>query len=211
VRVSALRAGGWCAIGALVVLGARALAYALAPQRSVLSLRLEHAAGGPRLVTVAAAALGIAIVTAAAVVGVAAVAVRERMELSTDLVVSPPRLRPLRLAGRFAGLFVVTSLAFALLESYLHWRAGLGWHGIHCLIGPVHRDAIPLLVALSLVAVAFVEAMSHVFCWARRTIAHFLARPRARRARSPVRRLPRSVELAPLWLAAPLPARGPPG
>jgi hypothetical protein len=210
VRVSALRAGGWCVIGALVVLGARALAYALAPQRSVLSLRLEHAVGGPRLVTVAAAALGIAIVSAAAVVGVAAVAVRERMELSTDLVVSPPRLRPLRLAGRFSGLFVVASLAFALLESYLHWRAGLGWHGIHCLIGPVHRDAIPLLAALSLVAVAFVEAVAHVLAWGRRTIARFLAQPRERRSRRPARLRPRSVELGPLWLAAPLLARGPP-
>jgi hypothetical protein len=192
------------------VLAARVLAYALAPQQNLLSLRLEHAAGGPRLIAVAAAALGIASVTAVAVVGLAALAVRERMELSTDLVVSPPRLRPLRLAGRLAALFVVASLGFALLESYLHWRAGLGWHGLRCLIGPVHRDAIPLLAALSLVAVAFVEAVSHLLCWARRTIARFLAQPRARRSRPSVPLFPRSDEVAPLRLAAPLLARGPP-
>jgi hypothetical protein len=211
VRLSALRVCGWCGIGALVVLAARSLAYALAPRPSVLSLQLEHAAGGPRLVVVAASALGIALVTAAAVVGLAALAVRERMELSSELVVSPPQLRPRRLVLRFAGLFVFASLAFALLESYLHWRAGLGWHGIHCLTGPVHRDAIPLLAALSLVAVALVEAVSHVLCWARRTIERFLSQPRERRSRPAVRLLPRSVELDPLWLGAPLLARGPPG
>ena len=32
-----------------------------------------------------------------------------------------------------------------MLESTIHWREGLGWHGLHCLLGPVHRDAIPIL------------------------------------------------------------------
>ena len=42
--------------------------------------------------------------------------------------------------------------AFAMFESYLHWRAGIGFHGLSCLVGPVHRNAIPLLAALALAA-----------------------------------------------------------
>ena len=67
-------------------------------------------------------------------------------------------------------LFVASSLVFDALESYLHWRAGLGFHGLHCLIGPVHRDALPLLAAASLVAAAVVAAASHLVRWMRRTL-----------------------------------------
>ena len=73
-----------------------------------------------------------------------------------------------------------------MLESYLHWRAGLGWHGLHCLLGPVHRDAIPVLGALSLLAVAAHGAIEHLLAWARRLVALLAARlpaPARRRAR----------------------------
>jgi hypothetical protein len=72
---------------------------------------------------------------------------------------------------RAAVLFAATSATFAVLESYLHWRAGLGWHGLHCLTGPVHRDAIPLLLALSVVAAALACAVEHVLAWMRRVWA----------------------------------------
>ena len=46
-------------------------------------------------------------------------------------------------------LWLVAMPAFAYLESTIHWREGLGWHGLHCLTGPVHRNAIPILGALA--------------------------------------------------------------
>jgi hypothetical protein len=203
------RTAAWLATAALVVLGARTLAYALAPLPTPLSIELQHAVGGPSLVVVAVCSLGLAAAIAAAVLGLAVLAVRERLALAPAPVLSPPRVRPLRLAFRFAALFVVTSTAFALLESYLHWRAGLGWHGIQCLVGPVHRDAIPLLAGLSLVGVAVFAAAEHLVAWARRTFARVRPRARVYRTRpgppSP-RSAPRRTPLASLP-----PARGPPG
>ncbi len=197
---------GWAAVAALVVLTARTLSYALAPP-TVLGGRLEAAAGGPRLVTVALVSLGLAGALAAAALGLAALAVRERLLLAPDPVVAPPRLRPLRTAVRFAVLAVATSFTFAIVESYLHWRAGLGWRGLHCLIGPVHRDALPLLAALSAVAVAAVAAVEHVVAWIRRTIARL-------RTRVPMRpRISAPLSVTPvraLWLPGAPTARGPP-
>jgi hypothetical protein len=48
-----------------------------------------------------------------------------------------------------------------LLEAYIHWRAGLGWHGLHCVFGPVHRNLLPIDGALSLVAAAIATALEH--------------------------------------------------
>jgi hypothetical protein len=167
----------WLPLAALVVLAARALAYALAPHATVVGNELEQQAGGPGLVVTAVAALGGAAVVASAVLWIAALAVRERHLLSGG---EAPVLRPLQVLGAALGLFVVTSLAFASLESYLHWRAGLGFHGLHCLVGPVHRDALPLLGALSLLAAAAEAAARHLLRWMRRTIRALRARPRAR-------------------------------
>ena len=106
--------------------------------------------------------------------------------LDPRLALERPRIRPGRLLLRVAALWAASSLCFAYLESYLHWRQGLGWHGIDCLIGPVHRNAIPILGALSLLAVALRLCAEHVVAWARRTIRRLLARTtatsRARRA-----------------------------
>ncbi len=63
-----------------------------------------------------------------------------------------------------------------MLESTIHWREGLGWHGLRCLTGPVHRDAIPILGALSLLAVAVHGAIEHLFAWARRLFAQLEAK-----------------------------------
>jgi hypothetical protein len=192
---------------ALVVLAARALAYALTP--SPLAVELQGAAGGPDLVVVAACSLALAAAIAAAVLGLAVLAVSERVALAPAPVLSPPRMHPVRLVARFAVLFVLTSGAFALLESYIHWRAGLGWHGLQCLVGPVHRDAIPLLAGLSLVAVAVFAAAEHLVAWAHRTLARVRPRARVYRRRAaspPARSAPRRRPFA-----AYLPARGPPG
>jgi hypothetical protein len=198
-----------CTAAALVVLAARAIAYALVPRSTLLSVALEHSAGGPRLPVVTGVALGCAVLAAAAVVGFAALAVGERLALERAPVISPPRIRPWRLARRSACLLAATTAAFALLESYLHWRAGLGWHGLRCLTGPVHRDALPILAALSLLAGALLEAVEHLVAWARRSFARLLRR--LRRQHPPERR--RSIAARPSGPRRPgaaLPARGPP-
>lgn len=199
----------WPPLAALVVLAARALAYALAPHSTVVGNELERQAGGPSLVVTAVAALAGAAVVASAVLWIAALAVRERHLLAGGSG-EAPALRSLRVLSAAFGLFLVTSLAFASLESYLHWRAGLGFHGLHCVVGPIHRDALPLLGALSLLAAAAEAAARHLLRWMRRTIQALRRRPRARlrpsarplppRARAPVR-----TSLAGLDLA-----RGPP-
>jgi hypothetical protein len=68
-------------------------------------------------------------------------------------------------------LALTTTVAGGLFEAYLHWRAGLGWHGLRCLLGPVHRDLIPFETGLSFVAAAVVAAAAHVLAWMRRTFA----------------------------------------
>ena len=154
----------WALVVTLLVLATRWLAYALAAP-SPLSNRLETSAGGPSLVVVTLVAVGLAAVVSAFVVWVAAMGVRERQRLRPERALPALRLR--RLALRTVLLFAVSSLAFAGFESYLHWRAGIGFHGLSCLVGPVHRNAIPLLAALSLAAAAIGEAAAHVLAWMR--------------------------------------------
>ncbi|HSC51208.1 MAG TPA: hypothetical protein VLD16_13170 [Gaiellaceae bacterium] len=158
---------------ALLVLVARWLAYALAP--SPLARALEHRAGGPSLVTVTLVSLGVAALGSTAVVWLAALGVRERARLRPERVAPTLRLR--RTALRAAALYVTSCLAFATFESYLHWRAGLGFHGLSCLVGPVHRNALPLLAALALLAAALAEAAGHLLAWAR-AVARELRRRR---------------------------------
>ena len=163
----------WPAVVALLVLCARGLAYAVAP--SPLARALEHSAGGPSLVTVTLVSLGIASTLSVLVVWLASLGVRERARLRPERI--PPTLRLRRLAIRAVALYVASSLAFATFESYLHWRAGLGFHGLSCLVGPVHRNAIPFLAALALAAAALVEAAGHIYAWMRAAVRALL-RPR---------------------------------
>src|SRR5690242_4699298 len=126
------------AAAGLVILLARSLAYATEPGPAARVL--EHRAGGPALPVLALAVLAVAGSVAVAVCWLAALAVRERALLERR------RFAPFR-AGRVVALALVlgvaTSLLGGLLEAYLHWRAGLGWHGLHCMFGPVHRDLLP--------------------------------------------------------------------
>jgi hypothetical protein len=199
----------WLGTAALLVITARWLAYALA-QPSPLANRFEASAGGPRLVIVSVVSLGLAAAVSAAVVWLAVSGVRERQRLRPDRAL--PRLRLRRLAATAVGLYAAGSFSFALFESYLHWRAGIGFHGLSCLVGPVHRNAIPLLAALALVAAALMEAARHLLAWLRAAVRELL-RPRLLATRSlAVRDAPR-VLLAPApppreaWpRAPPLPA-----
>ena len=111
---------------------------------------------------------------------------------------------------RAAALWLVSMLVFTSVESYLHWRAGLGFHGLACLTGPVHRSAIPVAGALSLLASAAVSAAGHVLRWMRRTLRRlYRSRPSARPRLQLV--LPPALEgFQPVPVGAALGARGPP-
>jgi hypothetical protein len=206
----AARAFAWTGAAALVVLASRSLAYALAPHATIVAGRLEAQLGGPRLVVLAVVAPAVALALASVTLWLAAVAVRERRVLELRPVVG---VGPIRIARAGAGavvLGITTSLAFATLESYIHWRAGLGWHGLHCLTGPVHRDAIPLLWSLSLVAASVLVALEHLVAWMRRTIASLLSRPAVRQGRPAAARRPDTVDPRPTLVPRATAARGPP-
>jgi hypothetical protein len=193
----------WPAVVALLVLTARWLAYALAP--SPLARVLEHSAGGPSLVAVTLASLGLAVLGSTFVVWLAALGVRERARLRPDR--GAPSLHLRRLGLRAVGLYLASSLSFAMFESYLHWRAGIGFHGLSCLVGPVHRNAIPLLAALALAAAALAEAVEHLVAWMRAVVREFRRR---RLTPQHFAFFAAASSLAPSLGAAPTRSRGPP-
>jgi len=166
MRSSAI--GGAAAV--LVVLLARSIAYATEPAPAARVL--QHRAGGPALPVLALVSLTLAAALAVAVCWLAAMAVRERALLERRAH-EPFAVR--RMFAFAVSLALVTSLGGGLLEAYLHWRAGLGWHGLHCVFGPVHRDLLPIESALSLVAAALIAAAQHVVAWMQRTFAHLRA------------------------------------
>jgi len=180
-----VRTAGLVTVTLVVVLAARTLAYALQTGLSADGHELASATGGPSVWLIAAATLATATAVAVAVVWLASLAVTERQRLEPAAVTASRRISIAAVAGHAVLLFLASSAAFALLESYIHWRAGLGWHGLHCLIGPVHRDALPILAALSLVTAAVLRACAHLIAWMRRIIrrlggrSHTIARPPA--------------------------------
>jgi hypothetical protein len=161
---------------ALVVLLARSIAYAVTP--SPAARVLQDRTGGPALPVLTLVALALGAALAVAICWLAAFGVRER-ELLERRVLSVPRLRfsTGRTLGLALVLAVVTSVSGGLLEAYLHWRAGLGWHGVQCVFGPVHRDLLPIATSLSFVAAALLAAAEHVAAWMRRTFALLRAVP----------------------------------
>jgi hypothetical protein len=166
----AVKALSWILAATLVVLLTRSIAYAIAP--SPAARVLQHRAGGPALPVLTLVALALGGLLAVAICWLAVFGVRERALLERRaLELPPPRFRPARTFVLAFGLSVVTSIAGGLFEAYLHWRAGLGWHGVHCVFGPVHRDLLPIATALSFVAAALVAAAEHVAAWMRRTFA----------------------------------------
>ena len=160
----------WIVAATLVVLLTRSIAYAIAP--SSAARLLEHRAGGPALPVLTLAALALGGALAVAICWLAAFGVRERALLERrPLSEAAPRFRPARTFAFAIALAVITSVAGGLFEAYLHWRAGLGWHGVQCVFGPVHRDLLPIATALSFVAAALLTAAEHVVAWMRRTFA----------------------------------------
>jgi hypothetical protein len=187
----------------LVILGGRALAYAATPTPLAAQL------GGPRLPVIAFVALALASAISLGVLWLAALGVRERHALDRAPG-PPPRLALARFAQDGALLAGGSLLGFAALETWLHSRAGMHMHWWMCLEGPVHRNAIPILAALSLTAAALLGAVRHALAWARRVVAVLrrLLQPGAARR-------PQTFALgrltAPAWLLArALRARGPP-
>jgi hypothetical protein len=150
----------------LVVLLARSLAYATEPTPA--ARLLEQRAGGPALPVLALVSLALGAAIAVAVCWLAAMAVRERAVIERREAAPFAVRHVLALALVLA---LATCLAGGLLEAYLHWRAGLGWHGLHCLVGPIHRDLIPFETGLSLVAAAVIAASKYLLAWMRRTFA----------------------------------------
>src|SRR5438309_2894459 len=131
-RWPVIRAAAWVAVTALIVLVGRAVSYTLAGEGS-LRAQLEGRLGGPGPVVVLLVAFAMAAALAALALWLAALGVRERHRLAAPGGAPRPRLRLRRIPVRAAALFVASALAFAAVESYLHWRAGLGFHGLHCL------------------------------------------------------------------------------
>ena len=158
------------AAAGLIVLFARSIAYAVAP--SPAARLLEHRAGGPALPVLTLVALALGASLAIAICWLASVAVRERALLERRTLAAP--MGSFRIGQALVAalaLSVVTSAAGGLLEAYLHWRAGLGWHGLQCVFGPLHRDLLPIETGLSFVAAALIAAAGHVAAWMRRTFA----------------------------------------
>jgi hypothetical protein len=187
----------------LVVLGGRALAYAATPTP------LAGQLGGPRLPVITAVALAVAALLSLGVLWLAALGVRERHALAT--APGPAPRLPLARFGADAIVLGAGSLAaFAAVETWVHARAGMHMHWWACLEGPVHRNAIPILLALSLAAAALLAASRHALTWARRVV-HVLRRLAQPRPAGRPGACARERATAPAWLLArAVRVRGPP-
>jgi hypothetical protein len=210
MRRHALRLLVGLGAAALVILLARTIAYALAT--SPTARVFEHQAGGPELPVVTLVSFALAASIAVAICWLAALGVRERAQLEHRLLAEPATAFGVgRMLLVWIALSVVTSIGGGLFEAYIHWRAGLGWHGLECIVGPVHRDLLPIEASLSLIATAVLAAVRHVLAWMRRTFALLRARSlRFRTAIAVLRRpggdLPRSSSLLGPGLARAPPA-----
>ncbi len=159
----------WAAAAVLVIAVSRQIAYALAG--AAVAQRLAGDGGGTDPVWIAAAALFAAALAAAVGTWLVAIGVRERCRLELERWAAPAPLRPVRIAVRAAALGLATNAGFAVVESCIHYREGLGWMGLRCIEGPIHADAAPILIGLSLVAAAVITAAEHVLAALRRAVA----------------------------------------
>ena len=159
------RLGLQAAVAAAIALVARTIAYALAP--SPTAEALGGRLGGPHLVVVGGVTLGLAAVASLLLIGLTAAMIGERSRLAHT---AAPRLDARGIPLRALGLFGASALMFALGESTIHWQAGYGFHPQHCLTGPVHENAIPILAALAVVASVAIAAADRLRAWAHRTL-----------------------------------------
>jgi hypothetical protein len=173
----------WAACLLLVVGLSRQIAYGLSD--APLAERLSTQGGGASLTAVAAISLGIAALASTVGLWLVATGLRERSRLELDGWVDGGRSISLRGVAQSAALLSVASAAaFTSLESWLHYQAGLGFHAYHCLFGPVHENALPILIALSLVVSAAIAAVDAVLAAARRLVAQLVRSRHAVPARS---------------------------
>jgi hypothetical protein len=207
--VTRARIAVWGLAAVLVIAVSRQIAYALAG--AAVARRLAGDGGGTAPVWIAAAALAACAAVACVGTWLVAMGVRERCRLELERWAAPAPLRPARIAAQAAALALATNAGFALVESCIHYEEGLGWMGLRCIEGPIHADAAPILIGLSLVAAAVITAAEHVLGALRRAAAlHVLGRrgvartaERRRPAPAPRRALGRPARSANL-------TRGPP-
>jgi hypothetical protein len=207
----ARRAFGWLGVVVLLELVVRSVVYGMAPSATVTARALGGDLGGPGFVAVLLVAGAIGAIASICLVWLASLGVRERWALAEDRPPGgPPRIELRPLLVRALALTLVGWLTFAGIETVVHLRAGLGFHGLECLVGPVHRNALPVVGAFALLASALASAAAHVAAWMRRTVGGF-ARPRATGRPRPSLTTRSSVTIA---RRAPLlrgvPPRGPP-
>jgi hypothetical protein len=206
--MSRARALVWAVAAILVIAVSRQIAYALAGD--ALAQRLAGRGGGADPIWIAAVALTASATVAGGGAWLVAIGVRERCALELTRWATPAPLRASRIAVHAAVLALVTNVGFAFAESCIHHHEGLGWMGLRCIRGPVHADAAPILIGLSLVVAALFAAADHVIAALRRAAAQ---RALARRPR-PGAPLPRPLLATAVRPAARLsganPTRGPP-
>ncbi|MGH3378068.1 MAG: hypothetical protein ACRDP6_25380 [Actinoallomurus sp.] len=185
----------WIVTGVLIVAAGRQIAYALTG--GSLADRLSSAGGGPGVEWVAAVALAGSALATLVGLWLLACGVRERCELElAGWATTTPRLHAGVLVRRALVLSAATTAAFTMFESTLHYEEGLGFHGWHCIAGPVHQNAAPILIALSLIAAACVTAAEFLLAGLRRAVARLLLSRRPAHPRPLRRRSPRSLTIA---------------
>lgn len=163
----------------LIELITRAVVYGMAPSATLAARALGGKLGGPSFAATLVVALVLGLLLSSAAVGFASMGVRERWALAEERHDGPPQIAVARVLVRAMLLALIGWLVFAGIETTLHLRAGLGFHGLECLVGPLHRNALPVVGCLALLASALISAGGLVVAWMRRTVRRF-AIPRLR-------------------------------
>ena len=203
------RTAMWLLVGVIIVSLGRTIAYALAG--GTIASRLSEQAGGAQPAMVAAVSLSIAVGVSAVGLWLVATGLRERSRLQLEgWSQSPPALGIAGAARRATLLSAATIVVFTTFESCLHYEEGLGFHGWHCIAGPVHQNAAPIMIGLSLIAAAVVTAIDTILAAARRAVARLVLGTAPRRRPAPGR--PAAAPASPRGrsLLALAPTRGPP-
>ena len=205
------RSALWLGVVVLLELVARAVVYGMARSPEQAASSLDGRLGGPGFAITLLVALGLGAALSVMLVWMASMGVRERWALAEERPLGPPpRVAARRLVLRAVALTLLGWLTFAGIETVIHLRAGLGFHGLECLIGPVHRNALPVIGGLALLASALAAVAGLVLAWMRRTVGRLVTPRVAVRRRVLLSSFPvvSSRRRAPLVLAtAP---RGPP-
>jgi hypothetical protein len=199
----------WTLVGLFVVSLGRWIAYALAA--GTLAQKLSSQGAGARPAMVAAISLGLALAATGTSLWLVAAGLRERSRLELDGWATASR--PFSAGGlltRAAALSAVTIVVFTTVESLIHYEDGLGFHGWHCIAGPVHQNAAPIMIALSLMAAAVVTAVDAVLAAARRVVAQLLLPNREQPWPAAAWFDPRPAPLRSRSWYAVAPTRGPP-